>query len=156
MDLTDVSESEETFHGFAHQEGVVDWSSILSVVFRILLGAHLVAFRQAQIPVHGPPILGAATRRRPRRMWVPPNEGFSPRAHLVRTVPRIRGRRVICGENCVWIVLRGPIFYSGAFRGRLCRDPRIHCCRWPIAGTWRMAVLPPAPQRTVALTTGLH
>src|SRR5262245_54495801 len=29
----------------------------------------------------------------------------------------------------------------------------IYCCRWPIAGTWRMAVLPPAPQRTVALTS---
>jgi hypothetical protein len=40
----EVSESEETFHGFAYQEGVVAWSSILSVVFRILLGAHLVAF----------------------------------------------------------------------------------------------------------------
>ena len=25
-----------------------------------------------------------------------------------------------------------------------------------LLGTWRMAVLPPAPQRTVALTTGLH
>ena len=40
----EVSESEETFHGFAYQEGVVAWSSILSVVFRILLRAHLVAF----------------------------------------------------------------------------------------------------------------
>src|SRR4029450_13964355 len=64
--------------------------------------------------------------------------------------------RGICGENCVWIVLRGPTLYSAAFPGRLFRDPRIHCCRWPIAGAWRMAVLPPAPQRTVALTTGLH
>src|SRR5262249_53392512 len=64
--------------------------------------------------------------------------------------------RAICGENCVWIVLRGRTLYSAAFPRRLFRDPRIHCCRWPIAGTWRMAVLPPAPQRTVALTTGLH
>ena len=40
----EVSESDETFHGFAYQKGVVAWSSILSVVFRILLGAHLVAF----------------------------------------------------------------------------------------------------------------
>jgi hypothetical protein len=40
----EVSESEEAFHGFAYQEGVVAWSGILSVVFRILLGAHLVAF----------------------------------------------------------------------------------------------------------------
>jgi len=40
----EVSESDETFHGFAYQEGVVAWSSILSVVFRILFRAHLVAF----------------------------------------------------------------------------------------------------------------
>jgi hypothetical protein len=40
----EVSESEETFHGFAYQEGVVAWSSILSVVFRILLDPHLIAF----------------------------------------------------------------------------------------------------------------
>ena len=40
----EVSESEETFHGLAYQEGVVAWSSILSVVFRILFRAHLVAF----------------------------------------------------------------------------------------------------------------
>jgi hypothetical protein len=42
--LTEVSESEETFHGSEYKEGVVAWSSILFVVFRILLGAHLVAF----------------------------------------------------------------------------------------------------------------
>jgi hypothetical protein len=42
--MRQLLESEETFHGFAYQEGVVAWSSILSVVFRILLGAHLVAF----------------------------------------------------------------------------------------------------------------
>ena len=64
--------------------------------------------------------------------------------------------RAICGENCVWIVLRGQTLHSAAFPRRPFRDPRIHCCRWPIAGTWRMAVLPPAPQRTVALTSGLH
>jgi hypothetical protein len=40
----EVSASEETFHGFAYQEGVVAWSSILSGVFRVPLGAHLVAF----------------------------------------------------------------------------------------------------------------
>ena len=63
--------------------------------------------------------------------------------------------RGICGENCVWIVLRGPTLYSAAFPGRPFRDPPIRCRRGPIADTWRMAVLPPAPQRTVALTTGL-
>src|SRR5262245_4504226 len=165
MDLTgavlaarcaEVSESEETFHGFAYQEGVVAWSSVLSVVFRILLGAHQVAFGEDQIPVRGHPMSGAASWRRRRCIWGTSNEGFSPRAHLVRTVPCICVCRAICGENCVWIVLRGRSLYSAAFPGRLVRDPRIHCCRGPIAGTWRMAVLPPAPQRTVALTTGLH
>ena len=54
------------------------------------------------------------------------------------------------------LFFEGESYTLAAFPGRLFRDPRIHCCRWPIAGTWRMAVLPPAPQRTVALTTGLH
>ena len=128
------------------EEGVVAWSSILSVVSRHSIscssGCLLTRTDFSSWPSH---IWWPPSRRRPRRILVAPNEGFSPRAHLVRTVPCICVCRAICGENCVWIVLRGRTLYAVAFPGRLFRDPRIHCCRWPIAGAWRMAVLPPAP-----------
>src|SRR6185295_6159339 len=58
----------------------------------------------------------------------------------------------ICRENCVWIVLRGQTLYSAQFPVRTICEPCFHWCRWAVAAARRMAVLPPASQRTVAHT----
>ena len=69
----EVSESEETFHGFASQEGVVAWSSILSVVFGfywvlIWLPFDKNRFQFLAIPYLVLPFVGALAAYWSRRM----------------------------------------------------------------------------------------
>ena len=58
---------------------------------------------------------------------------------------------LFAGRVVYGLFFEGEPYTLPHFLAGLSRDPRIHCCRGPVAGAWRMAVLPPAPQRTVAL-----
>ncbi len=122
---------------------MVAWSGILPVVFRIIFGVHLVChfgknrFLFISIPYLVLPFVGALGAYLSRRMKGSVLERILSALFPVFTFAALFAVRIVYG-----LFFEGKPYTLPHFLAGLFRDPDIHHRRWPVAGTWRMAVLP--------------
>jgi hypothetical protein len=91
------------------------------------------------------PFVGAVGAYLSRRMKGSVIERILSALFCVFTFVALFAFRVVYG-----LFFEGRTLYCAPFPSRIVLAPPIHCCRWGVARPWRMAVLPPAPHRTVA------